>query len=299
MIFITRDQAAPPQLRSIKASREMNLAKDRYKNWTPGCDIKSFEFTAYRNPNIKAALLKMSHYKCAYCESAIENGSMDIEHYRPKGGIIDDDTHPGYWWLAFEWTNLLPSCRPCNSAIHQHVVTEDVTLEDFELSEFEPPEGLYGKAQYFPINNSRLIAPINDHFFEDALLIDPTRMDPEPSFKWLEVDALSIVIPASGNGVTDEKGKTTIECFGLNRIGLVRHRSEKLLELQRMRKLILGYINNIRDSAECAKELREPGSFIRVAIESISESTLSNKKYAGMCRAFLCEFEKEIGELFR
>jgi hypothetical protein len=23
--------------------------------------------------------------------------------------------HPGYYWLAYEWTNLLPSCYDCNS----------------------------------------------------------------------------------------------------------------------------------------------------------------------------------------
>ncbi len=62
------------------------------------------------------ALRKLYHNKCAYCESAIvpydnHNDSPEIrkrftvEHYRPK-------TY--YYWLAYEWSNLLPLCKDCN-----------------------------------------------------------------------------------------------------------------------------------------------------------------------------------------
>lgn len=75
--------------------------------------------------------------KCAYCEAPIvdyQNG--DTEHFRPKAGVTDEDDrpvllldeagnilldgegealrHPGYYWLAYDWQNLLPACARCN-----------------------------------------------------------------------------------------------------------------------------------------------------------------------------------------
>ena len=59
---------------------------------------------------------KLNHYylhKCAYCE---RHCKAEIEHYRPKAGISEDGTHPGYYWLCYEWSNLLPSCHECNAS---------------------------------------------------------------------------------------------------------------------------------------------------------------------------------------
>lgn len=67
--------------------------------------------------------------KCAYCEGKVTPQSYgDAEHWRPKkevgrwdgDGAVepvlhDGEPHPGYWWLAYEWTNLLPACERCNS----------------------------------------------------------------------------------------------------------------------------------------------------------------------------------------
>jgi hypothetical protein len=61
--------------------------------------------------------------KCAFCETSISNHYGDVEHYRPKGGVqnqrrqwvrvrIKSRTikHPGYFWLAYDWQNLMPAC---------------------------------------------------------------------------------------------------------------------------------------------------------------------------------------------
>lgn len=65
--------------------------------------------------------------KCAYCDRDIHNQYGDVEHYRPKGRVTDSDgkavtrringstvPHPGYYWLVYDWTNLLPACIRCN-----------------------------------------------------------------------------------------------------------------------------------------------------------------------------------------
>lgn len=53
--------------------------------------------------------------KCAYCERFYK---LDVEHYRPKGEIRGEDNelirNSGYYWLGYEWSNLLPACISCN-----------------------------------------------------------------------------------------------------------------------------------------------------------------------------------------
>lgn len=52
------------------------------------------------------------------CESKIGHiGYGDVEHFRPKAGWIQniEQLHePGYYWLAYEWENLLLSGQRCN-----------------------------------------------------------------------------------------------------------------------------------------------------------------------------------------
>src|SRR5690606_12276285 len=58
--------------------------------------------------------------KCYYCESTSEVvAALQVEHYRPKKTIHDDNRKivpntSGYYWLALEWTNLIYACSKCN-----------------------------------------------------------------------------------------------------------------------------------------------------------------------------------------
>lgn len=59
------------------------------------------------------ALKKLYRNKCAYCEKTSHRPKID--HHRPKGKVVGTtSTNNGYYWLAYEWTNLLPSCTDCN-----------------------------------------------------------------------------------------------------------------------------------------------------------------------------------------
>jgi len=59
-------------------------------------------------------VLRLLYYnKCAYCETKLLE--PDVEHYRPKRGVTGVKGHLGYYWLCYEWTNLLPACHYCNS----------------------------------------------------------------------------------------------------------------------------------------------------------------------------------------
>ena len=79
-------------------------------------------------------LANVFQVKCAYCEAPLTRDYAPAEHYRPKGAVAykqqetgqpadtttEDETgqsrpHPGYFWLAYHWKNLIPSCDKCNS----------------------------------------------------------------------------------------------------------------------------------------------------------------------------------------
>ncbi|WP_433934534.1 hypothetical protein AB3662_08045 [Sorangium cellulosum] len=68
---------------------------------------------------MKRALETAHHGKCCYCESKVKHVAPgDVEHYRPKAAVRQARTapveRPGYYWLAYEWENLLFSCVLCN-----------------------------------------------------------------------------------------------------------------------------------------------------------------------------------------
>ncbi len=87
----------------------------------------------------KPVLAAAQHCKCAYCEHKTLAGATGVvDHFRPKGEVtrLGDDPATwgretehlanvegrifvpccsrGYWWLAYEWTNLRFVCERCN-----------------------------------------------------------------------------------------------------------------------------------------------------------------------------------------
>jgi hypothetical protein len=146
--------------------------------------------------------------KCAYCEVKISPGFFgDGEHYRPKGNVTvvdgtgkrkvvslqDGNRHPGYYWLAYDWRNLLPACSKCNNT----------------------------KSDQFPVAAAHLDSPVDEpdalNDKEQPLLINPYFEDPG---KYIVFGRFGIIAPLDGNA----RGRATIEVFGLNRRELVEER---------------------------------------------------------------------------
>jgi hypothetical protein len=104
------------------------------------------------------------HNKCAYCESPAEAYFPEGEHFRPKRTVrvkgahrtaqprvqLADGReveHPGYFWLALNWRNLVPSCPKCNRGagkgnqfpIGGRHLSELVLSAEEEVRLLEPP----------------------------------------------------------------------------------------------------------------------------------------------------------------
>jgi hypothetical protein len=124
MIRIQRPADAPAVLKSKgkKHAAEMCARYDA----DPTTDDLDPKPTIYAHETVKNALLKLQHGKCAFCECKVTHQQYgDVEHFRPKKGYKQKDGdplgRPGYYWLAYEWTNLLVSCQICNQKFKKNL----------------------------------------------------------------------------------------------------------------------------------------------------------------------------------
>jgi uncharacterized protein (TIGR02646 family) len=163
---------------------------------------KKFEKRSYYNARpVKTALMKAHNNKCCYCETKSSSpGDFDVEHYRPKNGVKQSrkqkhDDCPGYYWLTYDWDNLLLSCHDCNRDC---------------------------KSTFFPLSNPRQRARCHhdDIKAERPLIINPTsKGDPRRHIKFHHVSPVGLT----------RKGRVTIELLGLRRSSL---REKRLLIIE-------------------------------------------------------------------
>lgn len=164
----------------------------------------------------REVLYDVFHGKCAYCERKfVLDQSGDLDHFRPKGGVTDENDqaieidngkggttpHPGYYWLAYHWENLLPTCAYCN---------RPSTVAGM---------GRVGKWNRFPVRGKHATKP-EEVAAERALLLNPLSSTDDP-VNHLEFD------PETGRiiGKTEE-GIACVKIFNLNRDGMPEARRD-------------------------------------------------------------------------
>ena len=276
------DPGPPPaSLSSDRAEDERVALREFYK--TPGNEKLPYAkgFRAYQGDGVRETLTKVFHGKCAYCETYYAAAQpADIEHFRPKGGVTivgSKPEPPGYWWLASNWLNLLPSCIDCNRPRKQ----------DF-------PAGIpatAGKANRFPLGSERTRAVAEgDEVKERRLLLHPYLDQPEEFLRFVtdtssirdgEVEAVK-----SPAGRPNKRGQTSIEVYALQRLGLIEKRRAVLRKL-------LAHLH----SAQAFKDVvvRNPGDqqlvdAFRAAVADIALYIAPDQEYSGMCRQVVAEF---------
>ncbi|MBZ2199026.1 hypothetical protein [Occultella gossypii] len=213
---------APPTLSSAKAERERAAAAAFYATWDG--TAKYGKYSVYKAPDVKEALERAFSNKCAYCESTYgATQPFAVEHYRPKGEVTINGvrTPPGYYWLASDWDNLLPSCTDCNSPRAQELPGIKETA---------------GKANAFPIGSeSRRASRPGQEGREDRLLLHPYLDHPEKhlEFVWQTTGIDEGWVRASRNdsGRESRKGQATIKVCALQRRGLVEARRRVVRQL--------------------------------------------------------------------
>jgi uncharacterized protein (TIGR02646 family) len=189
----------------------------------------------YHHDEVHAALERLCHHKCAYCEApATAAASWDVEHYRPKGRVSERPDHPGYYWLAYDWDNLLLACAMCNQRRRDRPTWED-----------PEPGRTAGKADRFPLADeaTRAMGPDGDLAAERRLLLDPTRDDPEGH---LTFDLMGRAVARRDSPV----GTASIDVYHLNRRRLRDARRAQI-------EVAIGVIERLRDAGHDLDEALE------------------------------------------
>jgi uncharacterized protein (TIGR02646 family) len=212
----------------------------------------AFDGGIYGHRSVKDALREAQHGKCAFCESKIAHISPgDVEHFRPKAGHRqapeDPLVQPGYYWLAYEWSNLLFCCQLCNQQF---------------------------KGNHFPLANptQRAKSHRDDISREEPLLINPAIEDPSAFLEFRENMIHAIK--------DDRRGQATIEIMGLNRVKIAERRLDvldKLKALLKAREAFRTLTNPDRDVTDLIKEIDE----------QLNRCADDNAEYAAMIRAAL------------
>jgi uncharacterized protein (TIGR02646 family) len=200
--------AAPPAVLTVDGVAKSQKHCEEYASGT-----REFQFDPkiYGHEDVKQALVTMHHGKCCYCESHVRHTSPGtIDHYRPKAAsqqrLGAPLIRPGYYWLAYNWENLLFSCPACNQTY---------------------------KRNQFPLRDDaqRALSHLNALVREEALLIDPSTDNPAEFISFREEYAF-----ASDDNL---RGRTTIEIFKLNdRPDLIERRREKIRILRLIRSIV-------------------------------------------------------------
>ena len=204
MIPVDRSHVAKPKvLDSWAATQERHEAEVFFTDPKRHRQAR-FAFRVYRDPEVTHALEDLFHGKCAYCESKIDSvAALDVEMYRPKASVAERPEHPGYWWLASDWDNLLTSCVDCNR-VRSHAGERS------------------GKGSRFPLADEakRAFAP-GLEADEEPLLLNPCRDQPSEH----------LVFDEHGSVVSDTpRGQATISVLGLNRRSLVDARKRSVVK---------------------------------------------------------------------
>lgn len=181
------------------------------------------------DPALRMTLEELFYYKCVYCESCLEEAGWDVEHFRPKGRVAEDSLHPGYYWLAYKWTNLYASCKFCNQARRDAPIWGD--------PKYKPAAG---KADQFPVadEKTRARTPADSIAKEKNLLLDPCRDEPD---RYLTYDPTGQIFSIKAG---DDRARATIDVFNLRRRRLVRRR----------KRVISKVMKAMEDVAELRKE---------------------------------------------
>jgi uncharacterized protein (TIGR02646 family) len=196
MISVKKDYNNPPEGLNTKA------CQNQIKKALIEKDNHNFSSYYYRDATYEVLKNQIYHRKCGYCETDTTAGAaLQVDHYRPKKHLQDDSSHSGYYWLAYEWSNLILVCSACNSK-----KSNQFPLELAGKRVTQPPLDCNGLDKNACQADSAIMAA------EKPLLLNPEIDKPESHF---------IFLP---NGEVIEKtqrGKKTKEICDLNRDDLV------------------------------------------------------------------------------
>jgi hypothetical protein len=225
-----------------KISKSKHKKRPLLEIWMDEKRRHTFQTRFYSNGVIKQKLLAFFYSKCAYCEDYMGNTKSYIEkpiwdwqteHYRPKDGVKEDKTHIGYYWLAYECTNLLISCPICNSLLrksnHFPLLPNTVRLKDEDF--ISNGKLVFKKCSIYQSEMKK----------EQPILLNPVLDNPREYIKFCKDGTIKGID-------SDNRGQESIKIIGLDRDALKVRRKDVINEIR----------NEIQKSAKSVYDTSKP-----------------------------------------
>jgi hypothetical protein len=242
-------------------AKSQKITKEIIDAWEKGEDYDFDNTEAKVWGELKSWLLEnIFNGKCAFCENKLIGAPLHAEHYRPKGEVttvvdpatkksikvtVNDESgksinHPGYFWLALNWKNLLPSCYTCNSTYKRTLFPVKRNYVYFMNAKDIDKTKL--KGEYITTHKNGIeyifLNPEDLNNIEEPLILHPYFDDPQ---EHLAFDELGNIVPLHKS----EKGAATIRVFGLDNEDLIEERRE---EVKKAKGYLLEVIENKPDA---------------------------------------------------
>jgi uncharacterized protein (TIGR02646 family) len=229
---VDRSIVNPPAAWRRSAAAAHKRAEKYFRTSPDERSQSRYEFDTKISLQIGKLLDKLFLSKCAYCESTLGAVGGEIEHFRPtleatdwqyrkksRATAVESDPD-AYWWLVYEWSNLLLSCLTCarNKRNYFPVKGKRATA---------PPAGAKDLNSTLKREHPLLLNPCVDYpgqflVFNNEGLVHPRRPPSRGRKRMPQADRADILARAGA----------TIELLALNRTALVGSRLRELKELK-------------------------------------------------------------------
>ncbi len=329
MRSIKRKEGFVPEGLADKQAAELKAAR-AYFELTPEQrkTRKKVSFTAYKLASIKLELERLFGGKCAYCESFYSvTAPVDIEHFRPKGDVQEAE-HDGYWWLAADFDNLLPSCIDCNRKRKQPTPKPGIDLVAMLVDGKGTMLTNTGKKDSFPLadETKRAQGEADDIKLEEPLLLNPCSDLPDEhiDFSYDPGVGAAIVFPKSPAGTmllnpvgaaataanaaavaaahaAQVRAAVSIHIYGLNRLGLVQARTRVIRRLEFLASIIVD-LNSLSEEIEQSpadddikrRVSDKTGSLQNRILDEMTAMAEPSQEYSATAHAWLTAFKRHV-----
>ena len=243
MIFVDQKKVAiSPGLRATLKSATAGLLLEKPDD--RATYIKNNRNTTWGDPALVKALKAVIGNKCWYSEIGLGGADPNVDHFRPKGRVMDVNDEmvktglllDGYWWLAFEPLNFRLSSQHAN----QRRVDEDT-------------DG--GKADYFPVKGDRAPACVPYmQIFEDVLPLDPCSAS-DVSLIWFDPEGRPCYSPNQKRPKKEDelRIKATIWLYHLDKNDTAAPRAKAVEEVRGKLFLADNYYQLWHSAKPCLK----------------------------------------------
>jgi uncharacterized protein (TIGR02646 family) len=223
--------------------------------------------------DVKEHYRTLSDDKCWYCETSTHRMTGEIDHYRPKAGV-EKNSHPGYWWLGFDWRNWRFVCKFCNSQ-----------SRDLET-------GIVGgKGNHFPLLDGEERRICAECDYDDLLDEGPQLLDPiergDPQLLTFTRDGRPGPSEEDENSIGYQRAQASIKIYHLDHSRLNRERRNIY---QRVREHVKDY-QRYQKKWDMERD-RSAYNIARKALTELGKMIAPSAQYSATARACLREYRR-------